>query len=570
MTGYGLPSIPTVSRLTDDFRLVHRTALWTKVRVVNLISNFAKRTAIFQELDNDKRKLFFDFKSKKFLHNIDSLYFSIKVKNDWKYDPGVQLLLKFLEGYREQAIKSFEPLVMFQNDEKLSEMGTEFIMNGIGFKPYTYDIQKVDKYTMFVMGYELNKDTPQLMIQLRSQNLWLYGEYKAVEEAIKDAKMILDVFGIEIDSVQENRIDYAYHTNYIQDPTNFFQPKNLNRMQKSRFEDWNQRGIFRGEFEVETDYFTLGSLKSNNVMTRCYDKTKEVIEKGYKQFFIKIWYLEKMISYFDLYCIEKAFLHPSRTNYRYLDVARLEFYLEHGLEENWKDEIKDLISEKQIDYDSCRELADKLVPRVTIIMNYEFQTKRKYYYSMDSSVEQLLRIYSKNVPDYAKKLYLKLDNKQVFHNHLTCNNDKQQGILRFLNYRALNKDGKPWTRKAEFPTADWWTRLQSVKMNRDFNVEDIKLLREYQKNLSATLLKKRIANSIATYSLYLHGEDVRNDTYNDGLDYLASLSENDLEKAIEYKRKKMPLIQNRLGSVEGVSKLEKNFKLYDSETGQLF
>lgn len=543
-----------------------------KVGGIVLISNFAKRTEIYAELDNDKRLQFFDYKSKKFLHNIDSLYFSVKVKNDWKYDAGVQLFLNFLEGYREKALMSYEPLVLFQDDEKLSVLGTEFIMNGIGFKPYTYDIQKVDKYTMFVMGYELNKDTPQLLIQIRSQNLWLYGEYKAVEEVISDVEKIFSVFGIEIDSIQENRLDYAYHTNYIQDPTNFFQPKNYNRMQKSRFEDWNVRGIFKGEFDVETDYFTLGSQKSNNVFLRIYDKTKEVIEKGYKQFFIKIWYLEKMISYFDMYCIEKAFLHPSRTNYKYLDVARLEFYLEFGVDDIYKLEIKQLINQKSIDYESVKKLADKLVPRVTIICNVELQTKRKYYYSMDSSVENLLRVHTKNVPDYAKKLYLKLDNKQLFHNDLVCNNEKQQGVIRFLNYRAKNKNGEPWTRKAQYPTADWWTRLQSVKMNRDFKIEykDIKLLREYQKTLSATLLKKRIANSIGTYSLYLHGEDIRNNALKDVVDYISSLSENDLEKAVEYKRKKMPLIQNRLGSVEGVSKLENNFRLYDSETGQSF
>lgn len=535
-----------------------------------MISYSAKKSLLFSELDLDKRKLFFDFTQKKFIHNIDSLYFSVKVKNDWKYDNGVQLFLNFLENYRENALKSFEPIVLFQNDEKLSELGTEFLMNGIGFKPYTYDIHKVDKYTAFVMGYELNKDTPQIMVQLRSQNLWLYGEYQAVSEALTDIKKILDVFGIEIDTVQENRIDGAYHTNYIQDPTNFFQPKNLNRMQKSRFEDWNQRGNFRGEFEVETDYFTLGSLKSNNVFTRCYDKTKEVIEKGYKQFFIKIWYMEKMISYFDMYCIEKAFLHPSRFNYKYLDVARLEFYLEYGKDEDVKSKINELIHDKNIDYDEARAFADNLVPRVTIVMNYEFQTKRKFYHSMDKSINLLLKVYTENVPDYARKLYLKLDNWQIFHNHLTCNNAEQEGVIRFLNYRALNKYGKPWTRKREFPTADWWSRLQKVKIKRNFDIEDIKLLREYQKTLSATLLRKKIANSVVTHSLYLHGEDVRNNFYNDALDYLASLSENDVEKAIEYRRKKMPLIQNRLGSVEGVSKLEKNFQLFDPETGQIF
>jgi hypothetical protein len=541
-----------------------------KKRMVTLIIKSIKNTVLYSELDQEKRKIFFDRKDKKFLHNIDSLYYVVKVKNDWNYDKGCLLFRDFLEVYRKQAIKSFEPLVIFQNDERLSILGTEFIMQGIGSAPYLYDISKVDKYMMFVIGHQLNENTPEIWVQLRSQNLWLFGEYKAVEESLNDVKRILDVFGIEIESVSENRIDYAYHTNYIQDPTNFFQPKNFNRMQKSRFERWSLEGSFSGEFETEADYFTLGRKKSNNLFFRTYDKTKEVIEQGYKQFFIKIWFLEKMISYFDMYCIEKAFLQPSRTNYKYLDIARLEFYIEHGKNEKHKTNAAALIKEKTIDYAEVKTLADLLVPKVTKILNIELETKRKFYYSMDESVDTLLKLHSKDVPDYAKKLYLKLDNKQVFHDHIVCNNEKQEGVIRFLDYKAKNRLGKPWTEKSKFPTADWWTRLQRVKVHRKFDVEEVKLMREYQKTLSATLLKKRITNAVSTYSLYVHGEDVRNDTYNDVLDYMATLNESDMEKAIEYKRKKMTLLQNRLGEVEGVSKIDKHFKLYDSETGQTF
>lgn len=466
-----------------------------------MISYSAKKSILYEELDKEKRMQFFDFTQKKFIHNIDSLYYVVKVKNDWNYDQGVQLFLKFLEGYRSQAIKSYEPIVLFQYDEKLNILGTGFVMNGIGSAPYYYDIEKPDKYMMFITGHQLNKDTPEIWVQLRSQNLWLSGEYAAVKESLEDVQRILDIFGIEIESVSENRIDYAYHTNYIQDPTNFFQPKNFNRMQKSRFERWSIEGSFSGDFETEADYMTLGRKKSNNTFFRVYDKTKEVIEQGYKQFFIKIWYLEKMISYFDMYCIEKAFLQPSRTNYKYLDIARLEFYLEHGSNEKYKENCYELLQGKTIDYDSVKKLADLLVPKVTKVLNVEMETKRKFYYSMDESVDKLLKVHSSDVPDYAKKLYLKLDNKQVFHDHIVCNNDKQQGVIRFLDFKAKNRLGKGWTEKSKYPTADWWTRLQKVKLNRNFDTGDIKLLRQYQKTLSAELLKKRITNSVTTYSL---------------------------------------------------------------------
>jgi hypothetical protein len=534
-----------------------------------MISYSAKKSLIYQELDSEKRTKFFDLTQKKFIHNIDSLYYVVKVKNDWNYDKGCQLFISFLEKYRSQAVKSFEPIQIFQNDEKLAHLGTEYVMHGIGQAPYLYDISKVDKYLLFVINHQLNDKTPEILVQLRSQNLWLSGEYQAVNESLVDVKTLLDTFDIEIDSISENRIDYAYHTNYIQDPTNYFQPKNLNRMQKSRFERWSLEGAFRGQFETDVDYFTLGRKKSNNVFIRSYDKTKEVIEQQYKQFFIKLWYLEKMISYFDFYCIEKAFLQASRTNYKYLDVARLEFYLEHGLNEDYKKNINSLLKAKSLDYEKIIQLADLLVPKVTKVLNFEIETKRKFYYSMDNSVENILKVHSKNVPTYAEKLYKKLDNKQIFHNLITSNNAEQEGIIRFLDYKAKNRLGKPWADKGSFPTADWWSRLQSVKINRSFEVEDVKLIREYQKNLNATLLKKRITNAVVTHSLYQNGDHTGNDIYTDVLDYMATLNETDMQKAIDYKAKKMTLIQNRLGEVQGVSVMDKHFKLYDSETGQL-
>jgi hypothetical protein len=535
--------------------------------VLKVISYSAKKSMLYKELTLEKSKRFFDFKQKKFIHNIDSLYYVVKVKNDWNHDPGVRELITYLDFKKNEAVRSFDPIVLFQGDGKFNALGTEFVMQGIGSKPYTYDISKVDKYMMFISGHQLNEKTPEVWVQVRSQNLWLSGEYNAVEESLSDLKSIFDLFGIEIEQVSENRIDFAYHTNYIQDMTNYFKPEHFNRMQKSRFERWSLEGNFKGQFETDADYFTLGRKKSNNLFFRIYNKTKEVIEQGYKQFFIKLWYLEGMISFYDMYCIEKAFL---QTNYKYLDVARLEFYLENGMDPDQKDKIKSLLGEHAIDYDAVSALADILTPKITVVLNVEMETKRKFYYSMDESVDALLKVHSENVPEYAKKLYLKLDNKQVFHDHITCNNDKQQGVIRFLNYKAKNRLGKPWTDKAKFPTADWWERLQKVNLKTRFETEDIELTRQYQKSLSATLLKKRISNSISTYSLYLHGDDVRQDTYNDSLDFLATLNETDIEKAIEYKRKKMTLIQNRLAEVEGVSKIDKHFRLYDSETGQSF
>lgn len=530
-----------------------------------------KKTLIYDEMQPIDRKRLFDLKDKKFIHNIDSLYYVIKVKNDWNHDLGCIMFRELLRTYKGHAVKRFQddPYIMFQGGN--FNLGTEFVMQGIGSAPYQFDISKVDKYMAFVMDHQLNEKTPEIWVQLRSQNLWLFGEYQAFEESLKDIERILAAFNVEIEEVKENRIDFAYHTNYIQDPTSYFNSKNINRMQKSRFERGGMDFAFRGQFDTETDYITLGRKMSNNLFFRIYDKTKEVIEQGYKQFFIKLWYMEGMISYFDMYCIEKAFLQPSRTNYKYLDIARLEFYIDFGQDQAIVQEAKDLINQKSLDYEAIIELADRIVPKVTKILNVEIETKRKFYYSMDTSVNTLLKVHTEGIPEYAKKMYVKLDNKQVFHDYITCNNPQQQGVIRFLNYKAKNKDGKPWTDKSKFPTSEFWQRLQGLKVNKRLDQEDVTLLREYQKTLSASLMKKKINNMIATYNLYTHGENVQNDLMHDALDYMSTINESDTEKAAKYKTKKFTLLQNRLGDVEGLpGKLEKKLQIVDFETGESF
>lgn len=526
------------------------------------IVSSTKRSLIYSELSEEDRKEFFNFKQKKFVHNIDSLYYVVKVKNDWNNDPNCRLLVSCLSDLKGEAIKSYEPIVISEVEPAFKDF-TDLTMNGIGSKPYLYDIEKKDKYIFFLMHNQLNKSTPEIWVQIRSQYLWLYGEYKAVGESLSEVERFLANFGIEIEEVKENRIDMAYHTNYIQDPMRFFKEEDLNRMQQSRFSRASKEYNFVGQFDIESDYITLGRKKSNNLFFRVYDKTKEVIEKGYKQFFIKLWYLEQMISYFDFYCIDKAFKHNS---YKYLDVARLEFYLEYGTDQRVKDKIVDLINKDSRDYDKIIEFANKIVPKVTLIVNIEIETKRKFYYSLDKSIDSLLQLKS-DVPKYARKLYLKLDNKQVFHNYLTCHG--QDGVIRFLDYKATNKFGNPWTTKAKFPTAPWWKLLQKTKVNWKFEEENVQLVREYQKNLDIDNIKKRVVNAISTYKVYLNHDELATSFEEDVLDFISTVNENDTQKAIQYKQKKFTQLKPRLDELDK-TELERTYKLLDQETGEIF
>ncbi|MED3798987.1 hypothetical protein P4604_16555 [Lysinibacillus capsici] len=533
-----------------------------------MISYSAKKTLLYQEIDDDRRKSYFDFTQKKFLHNIDTLYYVVKLKNDWKYDPNALLFKEYMNKFQAQALVTPDMLPVFTSEQldNIKVPTSEWLMNGVAAsKIYRYDLQQPDKFAVFVAPNTPNPETPELIVQLRSQFLWLKGEKRAVLESLSAVENLLSCFFLEIKEVKENRIDFAYHTNYIQNPTKYFKHENINKMQQSRFTRGSIEFSFRNQWDVETDYLTLGRKKSNNLFFRIYDKTKEVIQQGYKQFFIKVWYMEKLISYFDMYCIEKAFLNPSADNYKYLDVARLEFYLEHGIDEKYKKVITDLITAQSKDYETIVGLADKLTPPVTKILNIELETKRKFYATMDNSMD-LLSVSTKWAPDYSHKLFRILDNKKLFHDYITRNTDDGSGVIRFIDYKAKNRLGQPWKHKRDFPTSDFWSRLQSVSLN--WVSDDIKLVREYQQNLSVSLLKKQILNRLSTYGLYLN-KDTESSAFSDVLDYISTLNETDLEHANQYKNKKMLLIQDRLKNSEMSLAKENNFGIIDLGSGEM-
>ncbi|MEG0619040.1 MAG: hypothetical protein RR557_07070, partial [Bacilli bacterium] len=286
----------------------------------------------------------------------------------------------------------------------------------------------------------------------------------------------------------------------------------------------------------------------------------------YKQFFIELWFQRKMISFFDKYCIEKAFMNPSADNFKYLDVARLEFYLEYGKDQSIKSDINILLCAKSKNYASIIALADFLTPNVTKILNVELETKRKFYSTLDDVINNVLQVSTDAAPDYAHKLFRILDNKKLFHDFITRNTSDGSGIIRFINHKAKNQYGVGWKNKRDYPTSDFWTRLQNVTMDND--VPDIQLVRSYQQNLSMLLLKKRLLNNISTFSLYKNGE-IKNDPFIDALDFISTINETDLEKANQYKENKYLLLKERLGNLETVLAKEHDFKILDFSTGEV-
>lgn len=71
-------------------------------------------------------------------------------------------------------------------------------------------------------------------------------------------------------------------------------------MQVSRYKRINYQYQFKPNNEYENDYISLGK-RNDKCFVRMYLKTKEVIEQGYKPWFINEWYYNQLISRYDYY-----------------------------------------------------------------------------------------------------------------------------------------------------------------------------------------------------------------------------------------------------------------------------
>lgn len=507
-----------------------------------MLSYSCKSCKIYDEFSDKKKLEYFDLKKQKFIHNIDSLYYVVYLKSfDFNTDENVVRLVEYLETKKNESLDTLDMVVY-------DDIDTSLFTTGLGFGMYAYSIEKSDKYIIFIARKKATKDTPEILVQLRSQFLWLYGEHRAVEESFVDLKKFLEHFNIEIERTQENRIDYAYHTNYIQDPLNFFKEDELNKMQVSHFTRWHKEGRFVGDVDVECDYISLGRRKSNNTFVRIYNKCQEVVNQGYKQFFIKCWLLNGLINRFDYYVLQKCFEQGS---YNYVDKARLYFYVDMGQDLSLKNDALKALSDN--DNVKIRKLANLLVPKLTIICNIEIQTKRKFYATMEDSINILNTVTCKYKE--LEKIYKILDNKDIFHNFIT--ND----VIRFINYDSS-------TRKTRCKTANWWENLQNCKMNNVIDDDNRKLIREYQKNLDAIAIKKKVINSLSTLSLYINNDN-DNDFTSDVVDFINFLNESDIEEAIQYKKKKSALLKSHFEDLRSPV-IEKNLSIIDLKTAEIY
>lgn len=515
---------------------------------------FIQKSLIYSEFSEENQKKWFSFNRSKFISHIDTFYYVIYPESeDWREDSRKDNFIAALASGSAHAAASPDQVAsVFEN-----------LYTGLVCKPYMhfnlyrYHFCLDDSFDVFVADSIPNKNTPPIFVQLRSNGLWLKGTNQLFDESFDCVEKILSSFNISISRVSENRIDYAFHTNYIQDPIKFFDEPHLKDMQVSQFSRWLKEGDFFAD-DIRCDYVTLGRRKSNNVFFRCYNKTKEVIEMGYKQFFIPIWYENGLISLFDRYVLENTFMYGVWNS---KERARCKFYLAYGQNPEIRNKIEKMLSNPDTSFSDYKKLADTIVPDITIICNLEFQCKRKFFYNLKDTIPDL-NISDEFLKDHILSL---LDQTKSITNFLTFN------TLRFVKYKSAADQLIP---RHQREIADWWKRLRSCK---PFELPDITFADycfSYQSNLDLQKSKQNTIRSAArTVSYYAETDDDLETIYKDDFeDILMHFNDNDIErynitkkssyKALKRKRMKLDPAQKKEKSLAYASQRYKSIFTY--------
>lgn len=486
-------------------------------------------------------------KSKQFLKNIDTFYYAIYFEND------------FLSSSKEPAVfhlRQFCADLKQETDSKDLYFGHDkyhvLYLPG-AFSIYSIRLSKPEYFDLFIAPVTSTADTPQAVLQLRSRPLWEDGVYCAFEESFNFVKMLAQRFSLTIREVKENRCDFACHSNYLSDPEKFFDRDHFVKMwvgsvgrnDKEKVRHFTQHiTVYDGDI-TETDYVAIGK-RGDKCFIRIYLKSKEVIQEGYKGFFLQLWYLSGLISRYDLYCLEEAY---KRKSWNYLDIARLLWALENDDRLSTEDiaDIRSVLDVEKVDINKCHKLAKKYTPSVTKIFNIEFQCMR----DMSKSFELI----PKN-EGVTARVYDYLDNYELIYEYLTR-----------VSMRLV-RTNDPDPNKSRRDNNEFWDRLRNAK-TVDFKRKhkDLKLIRKYTSNVNLEIRKKRAISSLSSYG-YAMTQEESGSIFNDASQLLSTLNDNDFAYFDKHKKK----LASR--NAEDIPDEQKRYRsicyFYDPETDKFY
>jgi len=228
-----------------------------------LDKRFLESCDICREMNGEDQKYWFDFKKSKFLHNIDTFYYSVKFVNDFTADSLDSKVMEFRKYFDDVNRKLSKNVNV---DFLRLEFGSGFFLNLRPFsfaKMYNVCLEYPEWFDIFLAPVVPKSSdssvsvTCELVVQIRSYMLWMYGVNESFERSYEYVQALAEHFGLQIAYAQENRIDYCWHSNYLSNPERFFSLENFYKMRVDRFNDAVTHTEKKGSQGYEIDYVAL-------------------------------------------------------------------------------------------------------------------------------------------------------------------------------------------------------------------------------------------------------------------------------------------------------------------------
>nr|DAI63525.1 MAG TPA: hypothetical protein [Inoviridae sp.] len=509
---------------------------------------------LYHDMPLEDQREWFGYSRNKFLHNIDTFYYSVKFRNDFR--------LKSKDSQVEKMRKFFKLQYSYLNGNEdqpelyLPKLGKNLYLKPVTFSRFYTTCLSYPEYFDIFLAPVVPKAadggesvTCECVVQIRSYMLWIMGVRDAFENSYRYVKNIAEYFGLEIDFVQENRVDYCWHSNYLKDPETFFSPENFYKMRVDRFKNATYVTNKVGSEDYEIDYVALGK-RSDKVFVRIYQKTREVIEQNYKPWFFQIWEMNGLISKYDKWVYERCY---QKKNWFYRYIARLEFFLEHGQDPYYTNYVRQILDGTlTIEEDALIRLADKLTPKLNYVVNVEYQTMRRHSKSYD-----LIPFKDHRNKGECKRIYDYLDNRKLIIDYLT------ERV-----FKMVEKTGD--SKKYRRPYCGFWKALRSTRcIDMKMTPDEVKLVRNYNRKLSVESMKKRVIGSAVTLGIYMRGIN-EDSPLQDCFEALLRMNDNDIMEAQRYKQKKLRQFNEDELAEVFVSSEKHRFRLLDESDGTLY
>ena len=472
--------------------------------------NSVIRSKIFNEFTEEERKKYFSITAKKIIHNIDTFYFSVSLLKDTKDNKNDDI------NYFIEMLEMFKSIAEAENDLIEINLEEDLYYKNMSFGFYKYCITKQGLFDIFICNRLPNENTPRILVQVRSSYLWALGARDCINSIYKTLTNIFTVFNIDINEIKENRIDYCYHTNAVQNPDKYFTDEFVKNNIYTTFKIGSK--VFRKEGKnLNVEYLSLGNRKSNNIFFRCYNKSREVCELAYKDFFLDVWKAYGLISEYDYFIYNYCYQNKS---YDKIAVAKLEFYLKFGKDEKLKLQCKSLLLNPNVTMDRVRKFTKNLCPNPTLIMNFEFQTMRKFYYSAYDLINYLPITHE--CEPVLLRLFQILDNRKIFLDYL---------LIKCVCFQKMDIDINTAGFDPKEFMCDFWYRIYKLKLDAGCQVI---YTRKYKNNNNIKFILNRIKSSLASYSIYKNNNDT--DMIQDLSALICDLNDNDIKELERYNK----------------------------------